>query len=88
MLRYADPLSLTIQFLIYIIACDYTNSKYGLWVPVLAILCDREKFKFFVYDSAERAVYSSGIRTGIIERENKTELFLLSIKGGKYSTSV
>ncbi|KAJ5977690.1 hypothetical protein N7501_001032 [Penicillium viridicatum] len=46
-------------------ACDYANLKEGHWVPVLAILCDGNNFEFLVYDSADKAIHSSGRTPGI-----------------------
>jgi hypothetical protein len=61
-------------------ACDYANSKIQHWVPILAILCDGERFEFMVYDSGSKHVYSSGVVTGLVDRVGKPQLFALSIK--------
>jgi hypothetical protein len=61
-------------------ACDYANSKVQHWVPILAILCDGERFEFIVYDSGSKHVYSSGIVTGLVDRVGKPQIFALSIK--------
>jgi len=61
-------------------ACDYANSKVQHWVPILAILCDGERFEFLVYDSGTKSVYSSGVVTGLVDRVGKPQLLLLSIK--------
>ncbi|KAL4878022.1 hypothetical protein BJY04DRAFT_196918 [Aspergillus karnatakaensis] len=61
-------------------ACDYANQKQGQWAPILAILCDGEHFRFFVMDSAEKVIFSSGGMAGVpIEPETKTRL-LAAIK--------
>ena len=62
------------------IACDYANSKYQHWVPILAILCDGEKFDFFVYDSGSKSVYSSGMITGVVDMEGEPDLLVSSLK--------
>jgi hypothetical protein len=61
-------------------ACDYANSKIQHWVPILAILCDGERFEFMVYDSGSKHIYSSGVVTGLVDRVGKPQLFALSIK--------
>ena len=53
--------SFILTTLLIILACDYLNSKREHWVPVLAILCDGEKFEFLVYDSVIKSVYSSRV---------------------------
>ncbi|PGH12100.1 hypothetical protein AJ79_04499 [Helicocarpus griseus UAMH5409] len=61
--------------------CDYANAKRGYWVPILAILCDGNNFIFFVYDSVDRVVHTSGWVRGIMcdTLGDKTDL-LLSLK--------
>ncbi|KAJ5405255.1 hypothetical protein N7465_006539 [Penicillium sp. CMV-2018d] len=59
-------------------ACDYANLKEGHWVPVLAILCDGSNFEFLVYDSADKAIYSSGRTPGIVAAERGDYVDLLS----------
>lgn len=54
------------------IACDYANYKDGHWVPILAILCDGNNFEYFVYDSGNKRVYTSGRVTGIISDEQES----------------
>jgi hypothetical protein len=66
-----------------IVACDYINSKAQHWVPILAILCDGWSFQFLVYDSGSKSVYSSGTVTGLVDRANKPQLFVLSVKESK-----
>jgi len=61
-------------------ACDYANSKSLYWVPILAVLCDGEKFEFLVYDSGTKSVYSSEVITGIVDMKTKPDLFLSSVK--------
>jgi hypothetical protein len=61
-------------------ACDYVNSKSGHWLPILAILCDGEKFDFIVYDSGIKSIYSSEPVTGLIDMKNDPGLFLSSLK--------
>jgi hypothetical protein len=61
-------------------ACDYANSKSQHWVPILAILCDGEKFEFLVYDSGTKSVYSSDVITGVVDMKTKPSLFLSSVK--------
>jgi hypothetical protein len=61
-------------------ACDYANSKSQHWVPILAILCDGEKFEFLVYDSGTKSVYSSDVITGVVDMKTKPSLFLSSAK--------
>jgi hypothetical protein len=66
------------------IACDYENSKFELWVPILAILCDGWNFEFLVYDSGIRSIFSSGRIMGLLDYVNKPELFLPSLKESKH----
>ena len=61
-------------------ACDYANRKSEHWVPILAILCDGEKFEFLVYDSGSQSVYSSGTAAVVIDQDTKPLLFLSSLK--------
>ncbi|KAN0070542.1 hypothetical protein V8E54_011411 [Elaphomyces granulatus] len=67
-------------------ACDYANLKGGHWVPILAILCDGDNFEFFVYDSADRLIYSSGRIPGIIfnERGDKLDLLISTKRTTEY----
>ncbi|KAE8380167.1 hypothetical protein BDV26DRAFT_258102 [Aspergillus bertholletiae] len=62
-------------------ASDYANMRQGLWVPILAILCDGNNFEFFVFDSSAKRIYSSRRVPGIIAKElgDHSDL-LLSIK--------
>jgi hypothetical protein len=50
---------LRLQILTTLLACDYVNSKDQHWLPILAILCDGEKFEFLVYDSVIKSIYAS-----------------------------
>jgi hypothetical protein len=66
------------------VACDYANSKSGHWVPLLAILCDGNNFEYFVYDSVDKLVYTSGRVTGIISDDQESQsVFLLSVEKNK-----
>jgi hypothetical protein len=56
---------------------DYANRKEGHWVPILAILCDGNTFEFFVYDSGDKLVYSSGRIPGITSAEQGDGVDLL-----------
>ena len=67
-------------------ACDYANPKVQHWVPVLAILCNEDRFEFLVYESSSKCVYSSGIVAGLVDRTDLPHLFLLSIKSTKKSS--
>ena len=69
--------------LLIILACDYTNSKGQHWVPILAILCDGEKFEFLVYDSVIKSVYSSGMATGVMDFSNRPKFLAPSLKESK-----
>ena len=64
-------------------ACDYANSKSQHWVPILAILCDGEKFEFLVYDSSTKSVYSSEAVTGVVDIKGELHLFVSSMKKSK-----
>jgi hypothetical protein len=72
---------LTAQLII--LACDYVNSKDQHWVPILAILCDGEKFEFLVYDSVIKSVYASRMATGVLDLPDSNELLAPSLKRGK-----
>lgn len=79
-------LDLKAQVLAECAACDYANLKQGHWVPVLAILCDGNNFEFLVYDSADKAIYSSGRMTGIVadERGDHVDLLISTKKTCEY----
>ncbi|KAJ5956011.1 hypothetical protein N7501_010290 [Penicillium viridicatum] len=63
------------------VVCDYANLKEGDWVPVLAILCDGRNFEFLVYNSADKAIYSSGRTPGIVAAQRGEHVdHLISIK--------
>jgi hypothetical protein len=69
--------------LLITLACDYVNSMDQHWVPILAILCDGEKFEFLVYDSVIKSVYSSRLATGVLDLPDRPELLAPSLKSGK-----
>jgi hypothetical protein len=71
-----------------ILACDYVNLKDQHWVPILAILCDGEKFKFLVYDSVIKSVYSSRMTTGVFDLPDNNELLAPSLKKGKVTNNL
>jgi hypothetical protein len=58
-------------------ACDYANLKGSHWVPILSVLCDGTNFEFFVYDSGDRPIHSSGRIPGIVFNERGDKLDLL-----------
>jgi hypothetical protein len=65
----------------YILACDYTNSKFQHWASTLAILCDRERFDFLAYDSGCRHISSSEMTAGVLDvNANEPNLFVTSLK--------
>ena len=74
--------------LLIILACDYANSKDEHWVPILAILCDGEKFEFLVYDSGIKSVYASGGVIGVLDVRNSPELFIPSLKRSKVTNNL
>jgi len=74
--------------LLIILACDYLNSKLQHWVPVLAILCDGEKFEFLVYDSGIKSIYSSGMATGVSDIRNEPDLLVPSLKKSKVANNL
>ena len=78
---------LQLQILLIILACDYVNSKNQYWVPILAILCDGEKFEFLVYDSVTKSVYSSGFATGVLDLPDRPEFLAPSLKRGKVTNN-
>jgi hypothetical protein len=57
-------------------------------VPVLAILCDGEKFEFLVYDSVIKSVYASRVVKGVFNLSNRTELVAPSLKIGKVTNNL
>jgi hypothetical protein len=71
-----------------ILACDYLNSKREYWVPILAILCDGEKFEFLVYDSGVKSVYASQMATGVLDLPDNPELLTPSLKRGKVANNL
>jgi hypothetical protein len=73
-------LDMIAQVLAECAACDYTNLKTRHWVPILAILCDGEKFDFLVYDSGIKSVYASEMVTGVVDMKSDPDLFLSSLK--------
>jgi hypothetical protein len=52
-------------------------------VPILAILCDGEKFEFLVYDSVIKSVYSSRMATGVMDFSYRPKFLAPSLKEGK-----
>jgi hypothetical protein len=81
-------LQLQILTTLLILACDYVNSKHQHWVPILAILCDGEKFEFLVYDSVIKSVYASRVVTGVFDLSDRTELVAPSLKIGKVTNNL
>jgi hypothetical protein len=81
-------LQLQILTTLLILACDYVNSKHQYWVPILAILCDGEKFEFLVYDSAIKSVYSSEMATGVLDLPDIPSLLAPSLKRGKVANNL
>ena len=79
------PPSLCCNFMtpLIILACDYANSKRQHWMPILAILCDGERFEFLVYDSGIKSIYASGRVTGVLDMRNNPELLVPSLKQSK-----
>ena len=71
-----------------ILACDYVNLKDQHWLPILAILCNGEKFEFLVYDSVIKSVYSSRMATGVLDLPDSPELLAPSLKRGKVANSL
>ncbi|OLE53259.1 MAG: hypothetical protein AUG51_14050 [Acidobacteria bacterium 13_1_20CM_3_53_8] len=74
--------------LLIILACDYLNAKIQHWVPVLAILCDGEKFEFLVYDSGIKSIYSSGVVAGVLDIRNCPNLLVPSLKQSKVANNL
>jgi hypothetical protein len=74
--------------LLIILACDYANSKRQHWVPILAILCDGEKFEFLIYDSGIKSIYSSGVATGVLDFRNEPDLLIPSLKRSKVTDNL
>jgi hypothetical protein len=74
--------------LLIILACDYLNSKREHWVPILAILCDGEKFEFLVYDSGVKSVYSSDMVTGVLDLADRPNLLAPSLKMSKIANNL
>jgi hypothetical protein len=69
--------------ILMILACDYANSKFQHWVPILVILCDGERFEFLVYDSGTQSIHSSGLTIGVFDVKRSPEFFLPSVKKSK-----
>jgi len=74
--------------LLIILACDYVNSKRQHWVPILAILCDGEKFEFLVYDSVIKSVYSSGMIEGVVDIQSSPHRLVPSLKMSKVANNL
>jgi hypothetical protein len=77
-----------VMTLLIILACDYVNSKSQHWVPILAILCDGEKFEFLVYDSVTKSVHSSRMMEGVVDIQNRTDRFVPSLKMSKVAINL
>ncbi|KAL4960359.1 uncharacterized protein BDV14DRAFT_182813 [Aspergillus stella-maris] len=60
--------------------CDYANQKEGHWAPILAVLCDGANFEFFVMDSADKVIFTSGWREGLLIGAESKSRFLMSVK--------
>ena len=78
---------LWLRILMTLLACDYANSKLQHWVPILAILCDGEKFEFLVYDSGLKSVYSSGVTTGVVDVRKRPQFLMPTLKDSKVGQS-
>jgi hypothetical protein len=74
--------------LLIIPACDYANSKRQHWVPILAILCDGEKFEFLVYDSGIKSIYTSGQVMGVLDVRREPDLLIPSLKKSKVTNNL
>jgi hypothetical protein len=83
MCRFHFVTTSDLMTLLIILACDYANSKGQHWVPILAIVCDGEKFEFLVYDSVIKSVYSSGVVTGVVDQKKKSHLLVPTLKESK-----
>ena len=77
-----------VMTLLIISACDYLNSKREHWVPILAILCDGEKFEFLVYDSGVKSVYSSDMVTDVLDLADRPKLLAPSLKMSKVTNNL
>jgi hypothetical protein len=62
-------------------ACDFKNSLYNYWCPLLGVLTDGQTFQLFVYDSSTRKVTSSEYIRMMHETTRGFEL-LKSIRNG------
>lgn len=71
----------------YFLACDFANQKEGHWTPVLAVLCDGANFEFFVMDSADKVIFTSGWREGLLVQPENKSRFLMSVKKSKQPVS-
>jgi hypothetical protein len=79
---------LILTTLLITLACDYVNSIDQHWVPILAILCDGEKFEFLVYDSVVKSVYSSEMATAVLDLPDMPWLLIPSLKRGKVTNNL
>src|SRR5436305_1723821 len=70
-------LDIMAQVLAECAACNYANIQSQQWVPILAILCDGEKFDFHGVRKIHLLVR---IHTGLVGKAGKSGLFLLSLK--------
>ena len=57
-------------------------------MPILAILCDGEKFEFLVYDSVIKSIYASEMITGVFDLPDSNELLAPSLKKGKVANNL
>ena len=57
-------------------------------MPILAILCDGEKFEFLVYDSVIKSVYTSRMTTAVFDLPDNNELLIPSLKKGKITNNL
>jgi len=78
----------TLTTLLITLACDYVNSIDQHWVPILAILCDGEKFEFLVYDSGVKSIYSSDMVTGVLDLADHPNFLVPSLKRSKVANNL
>ena len=63
-------------------ACDFNNSLYNYWCPLLGVLTDGQTLQLFVYDSSNRRVTSSK-HIRIMDETTRGLELLKSIRSGK-----
>ncbi|KAL4779198.1 hypothetical protein BJX76DRAFT_98620 [Aspergillus varians] len=61
-------------------ACDFANQKEGHCAPILAVLCDGANFEIFVMDSADKVIFTSDWREGLLIGAESKSRFLMSVK--------